>query len=174
MSDTPEIDDTDESYESYETHETPTAGSETCAPAPHPPAEPAPTESAPAPDPADLAPPLAALIATIRSAVAQSASPEARAAGATACRSILTVLEAKPGQPLGAPPAPTPSPTFPIASLLSQPGFLSKLAAMSREQLLEFLKQVTSAMPARPHTPATAAPRFHLIQIPQLRRPSGS
>lgn len=36
----------------------------------------------------------------LRAAVAKRASPEARAAGATACRSILTVLEAKPGQSL--------------------------------------------------------------------------
>jgi hypothetical protein len=119
------------------------------------------------------APPLAALIATIRSAVIQGASPEARVAGATACRSILTVLEARPGEPLAAAPAAA-SPTSPIASLLSQPGFLSKLAAMSREQLLDLLKQVSGAMPARPHTPTAAAPRFHLIQIPQVRRPGGT
>ena len=129
------------------------------------PAEPAPAE------PADVAAPLVTLVATIRSAVAQGASPEVRAAGATACRSILTVLEAKPGEPLAAAPAPATSPMSPIASLLSQPGLLSKLAAMSREQLLDLLKQVTGAMPARPHTPTTAVPRFHLIQIPQVRGP---
>lgn len=134
----------------------------------NPPAEPAPAE------PADIAPPLAALIAAIRSAVTRGASPETRTAGATACRSILTVLEAKPGEPLAAAPAPATSPTSPIASLLSQPGFLSKLAAMSREQLLDLLKQVTGAMPARSNTPTTAAPRFHLIQLPQIRRPGGT
>jgi hypothetical protein len=131
-------------------------------------AEPPPTE------PTDVAAPLATLIATIRSGVAPGASPEARAASATACRSILTVLEAKPGEPLASAPMPAMSPTSPIASLLSQPGFLSKLAAMPREQLLDLLKQVTGAMPARPHTPTTAAPRFHLIQIPQVRRPGGA
>src|SRR5204862_2198524 len=51
-------------------------------------------------EPDDIAPPLGAMIASIRSAVAPSASPQARTAGASACRSILTVLEAKPGQPL--------------------------------------------------------------------------
>lgn len=124
---------------------------------------------------ADVAPPLANLIATIRSAIARGASPETRAAGATACRSILTVLEAKPGEPLAAATAraPMPAPASPIAALLSQPGFLSRLAAMSREQLLDLLKQVTGAMPARPHIPATAAPRFHLIHIPQVRGPGG-
>jgi hypothetical protein len=125
--------------------------------------------------PDGIAPPLAHLIASIRAAVTPSASPEARAAGASACRSILTVLEAKPGQPL----APTPqrtSPTAqasPLAALLSQPGLLSKLAAMSRDELIALLKQITSAMPARPITPTTAGPRFHLIQVPSVRRPDG-
>lgn len=128
----------------------------------------------PSPEPTDIAPPLATLIAKIQSAVARDASTEARAAGATACRSILTVLEAKPGTPLAAPPATATSSTSPIAGLLSQPGFLSKLAAMPREQLLDLLKQVTGAMPARSHTPVTAGPRFHLIQIPQVRRPGGT
>jgi hypothetical protein len=169
MSDTPEL---------QAPHEDPTTPDHESAQSP--PAEPAPTEPAPAEpaptEPADLAPPLATLIATIRAGVARGAFPEARAAGATACRSILTVLDVKPGQPLAAaPPPPTSSAASPIAGLLSQPGFLAKLAAMSREQLIELVKQVTGAMPATTQSPATAAPRFHLIQLPQVRRPgSGS
>jgi len=50
---------------------------------------------------------------------------------------------------------------------------LSKLAAMSRDELITLLKQITGAMPARPATPTTAAPRFHLIEIPSVRRPDG-
>jgi hypothetical protein len=135
-------------------------------------AEPRSESANPAPAaPDDVAPPVAALIASIRAAVAAGASVEARAAGATACRSILTVLEAKPGQPLAAEPQRPASPASPIAALLKQPGFLNQLAAMSREQLLDLLKQVTGAMPARPQTPTSGAPRFHLIQIPQVRRP---
>ncbi len=138
------------------------------------PGEPAPAgESTAQPD--DLAPPLASLIASIRAAVTPSASAEARTAGANACRSILTVLEAKPGQPLAATPqrAASTAPASPLAALLSQPGLLSKLAAMSRDELIGLLKQITSAMPARPTTPTTAAPRFHLIEIPSVRRPDG-
>ena len=124
-------------------------------------------------EPDAIAPPLAAMIAAIRSAVVPNASPEARAAGVTACRSILTVLEAKPGQPLGsAQPGPTGS-VSPIASLLSQPGLLSKLAAMSREQLLDLLKPATGAATQRTPSPATGTPRFHLIQVPHVRRPGG-
>jgi hypothetical protein len=87
----------------------------------------------------------------------------------------LAVLEARPGQPLALPPpqsSPT-SPTSPIAALFAQPGVLSRIAAMSRDELLDLVKQVTGAMPAHPRTPNTAAPRFHLIQIPQTRRPGG-
>jgi hypothetical protein len=130
------------------------------------------TEAAPA-APEDIAPPIAALLTSIRAAVAKGAAPDARTAGAVACRSILTVLEAKPGEPLAAHPVAAPSPTSPIAGIFSQPGILQKLAAMSREQLLDLVKQVTAALPARPHTPTSAAPRFHLIQLPQTRKPEG-
>ena len=124
------------------------------------------------PEPDDIAPPLAAMIASIRSAVVPNASPPARTAGASACRSILIVLEAKPGQPLiAAPPAPT-QPQSPLASLFSLPG-LTQLAAMSREQLLDLVKQVTGAASPRTQPPALGAPRFHLIQVPQVRRPDG-
>jgi hypothetical protein len=115
----------------------------------------------------DIAPPLAALIASIRAAVGPNASLEARTAGASACRSMLTVLEAKPGQPLtGAPAAPT-QPQSPLASLLSQPGLLTKLAAMSREQLLDLLKQVTGAASQRTQSPGMGAPRFHIVELPR-------
>ena len=129
----------------------------------------------PTAQPNDIAPPLVSLIASIRAAVAPSASAEVRAAGVNACRSILTVLEAKPGQPLAATPQRTSSTVqaSPLAALLSQPGLLSKLAAMSRDELIALLRQITGAMPARPTTPTTAAPRFHLIEIPSVRRPDG-
>ena len=135
--------------------------------------EPRRTESSAHPD--DIVPPLASLIGSVRAALTRGASAELRAAGAAACRSILTVLEAKPGQPLAAAPpfAPPTSWASPISSLLSQPGFLAKLAAMSRDELITLFKQIT-ASPIRPPTPPTAGPRFHLIEIPQLRKPDGS
>jgi hypothetical protein len=134
--------------------------------------EPTPADE-PTPTAEDIAPPLGTLIASIRAAVTPSASAETRTAGANACRAILTVLEAKPGQPLAPTPQRTPpsAQASPLVALLSQPGLLSKLAAMSREQLLDLLKQVTSATPARQQTTGSSAPRFHLIQIPQVRRP---
>ena len=127
------------------------------------------TAPPPAP-PDDTAPPLAALITSIEAAVTSGASAEARTVGAVACRSLSAVLEAKPGEPLVSPPLPATSPASQIAALLSQPGALSKLAVMSREQLLDLWRQVTGSMPARTSTPTTAAPSFHLIEIPQARR----
>jgi hypothetical protein len=107
--------------------------------------------------------PLDPLIASVRAAVAPGASAHARAIGTTACRSILMALEAQPGQPLTT--AATP-PASPLAAVLNQ------LAAMPREQIIEFLQELaaSSSAAARP----LAAPRFHLIEIPQrLRSPGG-
>ena len=130
---------------------------------------------APTSGPDDIAPPVGSLIAAIRAAVTRGASAEVRAAGAMACRSILTVLDAKPGQPLAATtqPASLGSTTSLLGGLLSQPGLLSRVAAMSRDELINLLKQITGAMPASARTPATAGPRFHLIQIPLVRKPDG-
>ena len=156
----------EETRDTHTTHDTQESAS----------AKPAQAEANPA-EPADVVPSLSALITAIRGAVIRDASVEARAAGAAACRSILTVLEAKPGHPLrAAMPAAVPTATpsaSPLAHFLSQPGLLSRLAAMSREQLLDLLRQVTGAMPANPQTPTTGAPRFHLIQIPQTGRAGG-
>ena len=134
------------------------------------------TPGSPMSDPDVITPPIASLIGSIRAAVVRGASADVRAAGASACRSLLTVLEARPGQPLASPPLPPVAPTAatsPIAALFSQPGILSRLAAMSRDELINLVQQVTGALPARAQTPNTAAPRFHLIHIPQTRRSNG-
>jgi hypothetical protein len=124
------------------------------------------TPAAPsAPELADKSSPLEGLIASIRAAVAPGVSTEARAAGAAACRAILTALEVQVGQPLTA--------ATPAATLGS---LLSHLASLPREQILEFLRDkfpagLSSRRPSQP----TAGPRFHLIQIPQVRpRGNGS
>jgi hypothetical protein len=123
------------------------------------------------------------LVATIRAAVAPGVTPEARAAGAAACRAILTALEAQVGHSLvpttSQPTATrvTQEPTSPLGRILSQlvgmpreqfTGLLSQLAAMPREQLLDFLiNRLRSALPPGTQTRVSAGPRFHLIQIPQ-------
>ena len=115
------------------------------------------------PDLADKIRLLDDLIAAIRTAVAPGASAEARAVGATACGAILTALEAKAGQPLAAAPLAATLATSPLAAILTQ------LAAMPREQMLEFITSfLRSKLPPGTQPPVTAGPRFHLIQIPQV------
>lgn len=143
------------------------------------------------PPPADKAALLHELVATIRAAVAPGVTPEARAAGAAACRAILAALEAQVGQslvPTTSPPTAnqvTPESTSPLARILSQlvampreqvTGILSQLAAMPREQLIDFLiNRLRSALPPGAQPRVSAGPRFHLIQLPQIRPPgSGS
>jgi hypothetical protein len=142
------------------------------------------------PPPGDKTMLLQELVATIRASVAPGVTPEARAAGAAACRAILTALEAQVGQSLVSTSSPTagpapPAPSSPLARILSQlvampreqlTGILSQLAAMPREQLLDFLiNRLRSALPPGAATRVSAGPRFHLIQLPQIRPPgSGS
>jgi hypothetical protein len=108
------------------------------------------------------------LIASIRAAVGPGASAEVRAVGAAACRAILTSLETQVGQPLAAAAHSTTQPASPLAGVLSQ------LAAMPREQLIEFLlTRLRAAIPTGPPAPVMAGPRFHLIQIPSVRSRDG-
>jgi len=103
------------------------------------------------------------LIASIRIAVSPDASAEARAVGATACRSILAALEAKAGQPLTAAPPTATSATSPLAAMLAQ------LAAMPRQQMLEFITNfLRTKLPQGTQPLVAAGPRFHLIEIPQV------
>ena len=141
------------------------------------------------PPPADRTALLHELVATIRASVAPGVTPEARAAGAAACRAILSALEAQVGQslvPATSPPTATQvpqEPTSPLARILSQlvgmpreqfTGLLSQLGAMPREQLIDFLiNRMRSALPPGTQTRVSAGPRFHLIQIPQVGKAGG-
>jgi len=122
------------------------------------------TQDTPLPPSAPDSPhPLDPIIASIRAAVTPGASAHARALGATACRSILMALETQPGQPLTTAAAP---PASSLGTVLSQ------LAALPREQIIEFLQKLAASSPAAARP--IAAPRFHLIEIPQgLRRQGG-
>jgi hypothetical protein len=139
------------------------------------------------PPPADKTALLHELVVTIRASVAPGVTAEARAAGAAACRAILTALEAQVGQSLvpttsssTTSPA-SPAPTSPLARILSQltampreqlTGILSQLAAMPRGQLIDFLvSRLRNTLPPGTTTRVSAGPRFHLIQIPQIRPP---
>ena len=120
------------------------------------------------PSPSDKPHPLDDLIASIRAAVAPDASTDVRAIGATACRSILTALEAQAGQPLAAAPASHAAPASPLSNAFSA------FASMPREQLLDLvITKLRTALPPGTPTAVTGVPRFHLIQLPPTFRTGG-
>lgn len=98
------------------------------------------------------------LISTIRAAVIDDASLEARAAGAAACRAILAALESEPGQPLATPSAgPTINATLPA------------FAQLDADQVLELvIAKLRSMQPENVTLPATTA-RFQVPLVPTPR-----
>lgn len=83
------------------------------------------------------------MIESIRHAVTDSATPEQKAAGALACRTILAALEAETGRAIVLAGAPTPGP----------------LAGISPDQALDLLiaRLTVVAERDRPTTPTTMA-----------------
>jgi hypothetical protein len=95
------------------------------------------------------------LIESIRAALEPEASPEVRAAGATACRYILSTLEPSAAQPLASPP------------LMSSPQIASIVGALRglpADQLLDLaITKLRSALPVGTDLPAVTPIRFHLV-----------
>ncbi|MBE7451476.1 MAG: hypothetical protein HS111_22025 [Kofleriaceae bacterium] len=69
------------------------------------------------------------LIEAIRAAVTQGATPEQKALGAQACRTILTALDTEAGKPLAVPNAPTPHPLSQIDPGQALDLLIAKLSA---------------------------------------------
>ena|ERR1700689_574343 len=99
------------------------------------------------------------LIDSIRAAVADGATAEARIAGVAACRTILTVLE-----PSGTAPSTAPqTPAIPVAAIAAA------LRNTSPDQLLDLaIMKLRSLVPADA-LPATT-PRLNIPLIP-IRKP---
>ena len=96
------------------------------------------------------------LIESIRAAVAAEASPENRAVGATACRTILAALEAVPGQPLTA----TVATTSPIATAVAM------LRGVPPEQLLDLaIARLRAALPAEVTVAPVHPVRFQIVPM---------
>lgn len=101
------------------------------------------------------------LFETIRAAVADGASEEARAAGAQACRTLLAALETPAGAPLAAAPVETP----PIAQMVAT------LRGVPMEQLLDLaIAQLRSKLPAGAEAPKAEPVKFHIVQLPRVTR----
>lgn len=99
------------------------------------------------------------LLEAIRVATAPDATDEAKAAGATACRTLLTALEAKAGEPLAAP----------VAMANPVQAIVGALKGMPPEQLLDLaIARLKAALP--PGTEIAPVPplAFHLVPVPKL------
>ena len=96
------------------------------------------------------------LIESIRAAIAAEASPEARAAGASACRTILTALDAVPGQAM----ATTPTMSSPIATAVAM------LRGVPPEQLLDLaIARLRAALPTDVTVAPVQALNFQLVPM---------
>ena len=99
------------------------------------------------------------VIDSIRAAITTDATPEAKAAGVTACRAILAALEATPGQPLAA-PAVVPLSGSQIA------GVVSALRGVPPDQLLDLaIQRLRAALPAGVDVPPAQPLKFHIIPV---------
>ncbi len=100
------------------------------------------------------------LLEAIRAAVTADAAPEARAAGAAACRTILAVLESTPSQPLAS------AAIAPNASQIA--GIVGALRGVPPDQLLDLaITKLRAALPAGADVPRVEPLKFHIIPIPR-------
>jgi hypothetical protein len=109
------------------------------------------------------------LIEAIRAACASDASDDIKERGAQACRTILTALDAKAGEPLA---ALTPTPTEPAASAETVPAgaqiaaLVGALKGVPPEQLLDMaIARLRAALPKDTSAPVVAPVRFQIIPI---------
>ena len=111
------------------------------------------------------------MIEAIRVAVQGDASDDAKHQGVLACRVILTALEAKPGEPLGAPSdASTTGPQPPIGPP-QVAAIIGAFRGMDPEQLLDLaIARLRAALPADAAAPAVAPVRFQILPIGPLVR----
>src|SRR5690349_9083491 len=97
------------------------------------------------------------LIESIRAAIANDATAEARGVGASACRAILAALEAKPGEPI-APVAPV-SPVAQIGAVLR---------GMPVDQLLDLaIARLRAAVPPGAEPVSVQPIKFQMVPIAQ-------
>ena len=104
------------------------------------------------------------LIESIRTALTSDATPDARIAGASACRTILAALEGTAGEPMATAVSANPSP---IASIIGA------LRGVPPDQLLDLaITKLRAALPASAEVPAVAPIKFHILPVGGIgRRP---
>jgi hypothetical protein len=100
------------------------------------------------------------LIEQIGAAIADDATADARAAGATACRTILSAIEAKPGSPL----ASAPPPSTPLQAVMTA------LSNTPPEQLLDLaIAKLKAALPAGTELQPVRSLNLPLLPVSTLR-----
>lgn len=101
------------------------------------------------------------LIETIRAAIASDTTPEAKAAGADACRTILAALEAEVGEPI----APVMPPMAQVATMIRA------LRGVPPDQLLDLaIARLRAALPPDAVAPTVSPLKLPLIQLPRTSR----
>ena len=100
------------------------------------------------------------MIEAIRAAVSAGATPEQKAIGAQACRTILAALDAEPGRAIALAGAPTPGPLSGISPDQALDLLIARLAAIAEKQA------TTTAAPAK-----SIPLRIALVQPPARRKP---
>lgn len=109
------------------------------------------------------------LLESIRAATAPDATEDARAAGAKACRTLLTALEAKAGEPMA--PA-VQSPTSPGSAPVTATAIANVVAALGQlppEQLLDLaIARLRAALPAGGEGVAPVPLKFQIVQLPRV------
>jgi hypothetical protein len=88
------------------------------------------------------------MIETIRAAVSDGATPEQKASGALACRTILAALDAEPGKAIALPGAPAPGPLAGIAPEQALDLLIARLSAIAEKR--EAASAEAKAAPAAP------------------------
>ena len=115
------------------------------------------------------------LIEAIRAAVADGATPEQKAIGAQACRTILAALGAEPGKPIVLPDAPQPHPLTGLTADQALALLIARLTAVAEAK--EAATVNTGTPPRQQAAPQIAfvnppsAPQRAVGPTPLRRRP---
>jgi hypothetical protein len=100
------------------------------------------------------------LIETIRSALDPNADDNAKAAGASACRTVLAALETEPGKPLAPPMTPSSSMAMAVQQLRNAP------PSLVLDALIAKLKTYLPEEPATAHA-ATSGLKIPFVPLPR-------
>jgi hypothetical protein len=110
------------------------------------------------------------MIEAIRAAVSDGATPEQKATGAQACRTILAALGAESGKPINLPGAPPPHPLAGITADQALDLLIARLTSIAESREAAAAKAATAPRPQ-------AAPQIAFVNpspAPAMRHPAGA